>query len=310
VLLYDNLKSAVLQRAGTAIQFHPALLELAGHCHFRPDACNPAAGWEKGIVEAGIRYIRSSFAGARTYKDLADANAQLRRWLDEVCNVRPWPGDRTRTVRDAFAEEVPRLLSLPAHDPPTAAVRVVRSGKTAHIRYDLNDYSIPHELVRKPLTLVAEVDVIRILDGTEVVARHARSWDRGQRIEDPAHFQGLLDRRPRGFVPKGRDRLRAVAPTIDALFELLVHRSENLGSNVGRLVVLLDQYGADEFSRGTPGASSVGNILDRRRRAKRRRPILPVSLPDDPRVRDLRVVSHDLATYDSLLDTEPAEDDA
>jgi len=33
-LVYDNLRSAVLERAGTAIRFHPRLLELAGHYHF------------------------------------------------------------------------------------------------------------------------------------------------------------------------------------------------------------------------------------------------------------------------------------
>ncbi|MGH8628369.1 MAG: hypothetical protein ACREYC_24920 [Gammaproteobacteria bacterium] len=34
VLLYDNLKSAVLERVGEAIRFHPTLLELAAHYHF------------------------------------------------------------------------------------------------------------------------------------------------------------------------------------------------------------------------------------------------------------------------------------
>ena len=33
-LVYDNLKSAVLERHGTAIRFHPRLLEFAGHYHF------------------------------------------------------------------------------------------------------------------------------------------------------------------------------------------------------------------------------------------------------------------------------------
>ena len=40
-LVYDNLRSAVLERAGTAIRFHPRLLELAGHYHFAPRPCTP-----------------------------------------------------------------------------------------------------------------------------------------------------------------------------------------------------------------------------------------------------------------------------
>ena len=41
-LVYDNLKSAVLERQGTAIRFHPRLLELAGHYHFAVRPCTPA----------------------------------------------------------------------------------------------------------------------------------------------------------------------------------------------------------------------------------------------------------------------------
>ncbi|MCA1371863.1 hypothetical protein I6F15_32100 [Bradyrhizobium sp. BRP14] len=36
VLLYDNLKSAVLERQGDAIRFHPTLLAFAGHYRFVP----------------------------------------------------------------------------------------------------------------------------------------------------------------------------------------------------------------------------------------------------------------------------------
>ena len=38
-LVHDNLRSAVLDRRGSAIQFHPRLLELAGHYHFAPQPC-------------------------------------------------------------------------------------------------------------------------------------------------------------------------------------------------------------------------------------------------------------------------------
>src|SRR5512142_1612696 len=39
VLLYDNLRSAVLERRGSEILFHPRLLELSAHYHFVPQAC-------------------------------------------------------------------------------------------------------------------------------------------------------------------------------------------------------------------------------------------------------------------------------
>src|SRR5258708_31899584 len=49
-LVYDNLRSAVLERAGTAIRFHPRLLELAGHYHFAPRPCTPGRANEKAYA--------------------------------------------------------------------------------------------------------------------------------------------------------------------------------------------------------------------------------------------------------------------
>jgi transposase len=51
VLLYDNLKSAVLERQGDAIRFSPALLAFAAHYHFEPRPVAVARGNEKGRVE-------------------------------------------------------------------------------------------------------------------------------------------------------------------------------------------------------------------------------------------------------------------
>ena len=61
VILYDNLKSAVLERRGNHIDFHPRLIELSAHYHFAPRPCQPRAGTQKGRVERAIRYVRDSF---------------------------------------------------------------------------------------------------------------------------------------------------------------------------------------------------------------------------------------------------------
>jgi transposase len=72
VLLYDNLRSVVLERRGEAFHFHPRLLELCAHYHFQPQPCRPARANEKGRVERAIQYIRHSFAAARPFTTLAD----------------------------------------------------------------------------------------------------------------------------------------------------------------------------------------------------------------------------------------------
>ena len=64
VLLYDNLKSAVSERRGDAIRFHPTLLSLAGHYRYEPRPVAVARGNEKGRVERAIRHVRDSFFAA------------------------------------------------------------------------------------------------------------------------------------------------------------------------------------------------------------------------------------------------------
>ena len=71
VLLYDNLKSAVLERVGDAIRFHPDLLAFAAAHRYEPRPVAVARGNEKGRVERSIRYIRDNFFAARTFTDLA-----------------------------------------------------------------------------------------------------------------------------------------------------------------------------------------------------------------------------------------------
>ena len=178
-LVYDNLRSAVLDRRGAAVQFHPRLLDLAGHYHFAPRPCTPGWGNEKGKVERQIQYLRHAFFAARPFRDLDDINAQFRRWRDEVAHRRRHPDQPDRTVADVWAEEKPRLLPLPAHPFETDLVRVVRSGKTPYVRFDRNLYSIPHTHVRKPLTLVAGATRIRILDGQTELTNHHRTYDTG-----------------------------------------------------------------------------------------------------------------------------------
>lgn len=114
-VLYDNLKSVVLERQGSLIRFHPRILELAGHYHFAPTPVGVARGNEKPRVERRIRDIRESFFAAREFSSLSVLNQQLDDWLERVVHSRLVPGDDSRTVAGALDEERERLLPLPEH---------------------------------------------------------------------------------------------------------------------------------------------------------------------------------------------------
>jgi len=314
-LVYDNLRSAVLERAGTAIRFHPRLLELAGHYHFAPRPCTPGRGNEKGKVERQIQYLRHAFFAARTFVDVDDLNAQFRRWRDDIAHQRPHPEQRDRTVAELLADEQPRLLPLPAHPFETDAMRTVVSGKTPYVRFDRNSYSIPHTHVRRPLMLLASATTVRLIAGTEEIARHGRSYDTGQVIEQEAHVAGLVAATRQDNPSSARDRLRLAVPAIATLLERLAARGESLRVHIARLLALLDDYGPQELGaaidraleRDALGAGAIAHLLETRRRQRGLKPPIPIALPDHPGVRDLDVTPHRLETYDDLTRSDPGD---
>jgi transposase len=308
-ILYDNLKSVVLERAGDHIRFNEAMLFFAGHYHFAPKPCAPYRGNEKGKVERTIQYLRDGFFAARRFGSVQDLNAQLAAWIERTAHARKVPGDpEGRLVHAALEEERPRLLALPEHPWDCHTTRSVVSGKQPYIRFDRNDYSIPHDLVGKPLVLAATEEEVRITNGSHVFAKHARSYDEKQVIEDAAHIEELAREKRRAHELRGRDRLRAACPSADPFIEALAVRGEHLGGQVARLLKLLDRVGPaeleaalkDALGRGAVGAASVAHVLEQRARARKILPALDVVLPADPRVRDLRVTPHALDSYDAL----------
>jgi len=307
-ILYDNMKTVVLERVGEHIRFHPRVLELAGHYHFAPRPCAPYRGNEKGKVERTIQYIRHSFFAARRFTSLDDLNRQLATWLEDVAHVRVVPGDpEQRLVKDALIEERALLLPLPAHRFESDLVVPIASGKRPYVRFDGNDYSIPHELVKKPVTLVASEREVRVLDGAVEVARHARSYERHRVIESTEHVAALGREKRAARELRGRDLLRASCPSADALLGEIARRGQVVGHHTARLCGLLDRYGAAELDaaivvaieRGAYSADAIAHLCDQHRRARDLQPAVFIE-HHDARVRALRVTPHRLDGYDAL----------
>ena len=308
VLLYDNLKSAVLQRFGDATHFNSRFLEFAGHYHFEPRPVAKGRGNEKGRVERAIRFLRDRFFAARHFKDVDDLNEQFLRWREEWAHKRPCPENKELTVDEALTEERGVLMGLPEHPFPFAAPKTVRSGKTPYVRFDLNDYSIPFELIRKPLTILASRNEVRILnEGTEV-ARHLRSYDKGETIEDEAHISALVEMKRSARQSREMTHVMQRVAGAKPFLEAVVERGENLTQATRQLERLLDDYGEQALSaavaecleRGTTAPSALAQILEQERRKQNIKPPVNVPVSEDPRVRNLRVNTPKLGDYDDL----------
>ena len=308
VLLYDNLKSAVLERRDDAIRFHPTLLALSAHYRFEPRPVAVARGNEKGRVERAIRYIRDSFFAARQWSDIEDLNAQADIWCKGPAANRPCPEDSRMTVSEAFAQERPHLLALPDNPFETDEQVEVRVGKTPYVRFDLNDYSVPHTQAQRTLTVMASLARVRVLDGSEVIAEHPRVYGKAEQIENPAHIEALVSAKRSARHHRGQDRLAHAAPSSSELLQQAANRGTPLSSTTAQLVQLLDDYGAAELEQAiaealkneVPHPNGVRQVLERRREQRDQLPPLTLTLPDNDKARNIVVRAPSLAAYDQL----------
>ena len=305
-ILYDNLRSVVLDRIGDAIRFNRDLLAFAAHYRYEPRPVAPYRGNEKGRVERAIRYIRDNFIPARKLRSFEDANRQADQWCRTVALERNWPEDRSVSVRDALERDRTALRALPDDEFPCEQRVEVRVGKTPYVRFDLNDYSIPSDNRKKTLVVFASLDTVRVLDGSEEIARHERSFSRGEQIEEASHVEELKERKRHARKARATDELTRAAPASAELLMKLAERHQALGRHTTQLRELLSAYGArkleaaivEALGKDAPHPQAVRQILERDREAAGATPALPLPLRPDPRLQGLGFTEHSLGQYD------------
>jgi len=315
VILYDNLKSAVTRRRGDAINFNETLLAFSVQHGYEPRPVAPFRGNEKGRVERSVRYVRDSLFAGLAWIDLADLNARAQRWMENIAQARPWAEDRSMTVREALLEERPRLRLLALDGFPCDERIEVKVSKQPYVRFERNDYSVPCKFVRRTLVVFAGMDQVRIFCDQELVAKHARSFDKGAVIESQEHLLELKKRKRHARKGMSLDRLQRAVPRVEEIMVALADRGENIGSMVFMLTRLLDAHGTsalaeaiDEALRqGSPHPNSLRHILERKREELALPPLLPIDLGDNPRIKDLAVRPPDLRPYDLLKENEHRE---
>jgi hypothetical protein len=263
-------------------------------------------------VERAIRYVRSSFFAARRFSDIDDLNEQATAWCRGLAADRRCPDEPERTVREVFADEVPRLLPLPDNPLPLLEQVAVKVGKTPYVRFDLNDYTVPHTHVRRTLTVLADTHEVRVVDGLQVLACHDRSYDKAAQIEKPEHIEALLADKRAARQHRATDRLAQAVPASQQLLLRAAERGANLGAITMGLIRLLNRYGAaelqiavqDALERDVPHPNAVRLALERRREQRGARPPVALQLPASLQSRDAPVQPHALDTYDQLKDAD------
>ena len=239
-----------------------------------------------------MRYVKHNALAGRGEElvHFEDYLAFAPRWRDQVANVRIHGTTGQRPV-DRFEHERWLLRKLPAIPLDTDEVVAAVVSPHARVEFDGNRYSTPPGLARRPVTIRASSDELRVLHEGHVVARHARCYQRGQLIV-------LADHQLAALALRRRSQSSALEHEFDALGEearqFHLHlRSQPVktGVHLRRLMGLARLYGPTELlaaisqalKLGAYDAAYVENLL----LAQRRRRQLPTPTLPTPQRREL-----------------------
>ena len=195
-MIYDNLKTVVDQvKAGKERQFNQRFMALANHYLFKPVACTPAAGWEKGQVENQVGNIREWLFTPRVKFDSFEA---LNQWLATRCDElsqKKHPLQKSQTIAECFAKESPLLRQITT--PFVSYVEhLLRVSRVCLVNVDRNRYSVPAEWVGQVVSVRMSADTVTIVAEQEVIAAHQRCFERDQFICNPWHYLSVLEKKP------------------------------------------------------------------------------------------------------------------
>ena len=195
-ILYDNTKLAVAQILGDGTRKRTqAFSELQSHYLFADRFGRPGKGNDKGKVEGLVGYARRNFlVPVPRCVSWQELNAQL----VEQCRKRKERKLRghEQTIGERFQKEATVLLPLPPTFYEACEKRSTRVTSLSLVRYRGNDYSAPTAYGHRQVLIKGYVHEVVICCGSEVIARHPRSYEREDIIFDPLHYLALLEQKP------------------------------------------------------------------------------------------------------------------
>src|SRR5450631_1318514 len=194
-ILYDNTRIAVKEITGDG-ERRPteAFSGLQSHYLFAAKFGRPGKGNDKGNVEGLVGYARRNFMVPVPH---VGSWEELNTQLLEGCRQRRERKvhGETETIAERFARDKEKLLALPATPHEACDKRTTRASSQALVRYETNDYSVPVAYGHRQVLVKAFVWEVVISAASEVIARHARSYDREEMIFNPLHYLALLEQK-------------------------------------------------------------------------------------------------------------------
>jgi transposase len=303
-LMLDNLRSAVLSRlVGEAPVFNPRYLDFARHWGFDISACSVGKGNEKGRVENGVGYVKKNFLNGLELLDFSAVNPAAQLWLDTIANVRIH-GETHRRPVDLFKQEQALLRPLNPAAYDSGRIQSQRASPQFRIALDSNHYSVPAQFANQRVSVKAYPDRVCIYHQEQLIARHVRSYDRHQDIEDPDHPKALLAQRRNAREQRLLQQFLSLSRHAPAYVEGLEQRRVNPRHHLRKIVALGEIYGVDALDRAIQDGIAfaaysceyIANILEMRARQTPEPGALHLSRRQD--LLELEIAAPDLSPYD------------
>jgi transposase len=316
-LWWDNPKTvAVHILRGRERTLHPRYAALTSHYTFAARFCMPVSPTEKPRVEKRVQDLQRQWATpVPRVADLDELNRHLHRHClsarERTC------GDNPLSVAARFERDRAAALPVPVHRFDACVIQPAQVDKYQTARFDRNRYSVPRRWAFRAVSVKGYVDRVEVVGDGAVVATHARSYGHAQKVLDPLHFLGVLDKKPAALdhAPVYRDwQLPSAFATLRRSLE------ERLGLRSGtkqyvRVVQLLARHPVECVERAiadclTRGDLDAAAVLDAVRRSSGDN---APSLSDNARSHPVSTVTvrpPDLAQFDRLLSHSPDGGDA
>ena len=195
-ILYDNTALAVAAILGDGRRKRTrAFTELQSHYLFEDRFGRPGKGNDKGKVEGLVGYARRNFmVPMPAVASFEDLNSRLA--IQCLERRREVLRGHSQTIDERLAEDLTACRSLPTVPFDPCDQRPGRVSSISLVRYRGNDYSVPTRYGHREVQVKGYVDTVVISHASQVIARHKRSYERGDFVFDPLHYLALLDPGP------------------------------------------------------------------------------------------------------------------
>ncbi len=219
---------------------------------------------------------------------------------------------QSESIGQMWEREHPVLRSLPPYVYECCVTTSARLNGYSMIVYETNRYSAPVNRAKREVIVKAYPFHLEILDGTTLLARHPRSYQREQDLFEPLHYLPLLEQRPGAFdYAKPMRQWRKDWPeSYHQMVRVLREKWPEGGRGVQEVVRVLrlhEQYPAHLVQQAIEQALAFGcphldGVLHCLHQLSDNAPVLPSLLLDDhARLQTVGNQPLDLHQYDHLL---------